>query len=129
MPRLSVDIDLTYLPIGDRSSSLAGIGGALDRIKNRIEVALPGVRVLSKPDSGKLAIRSGGVDIKVEVNLIKRGTVEPPAPMALCGKARREFGVSVETRVVSFGELYGGKICAPWTGSTVPRNLLKSTQT
>ena len=33
MPRLSVDIDLTYLPIEDRDATLAGIDEALDRIR------------------------------------------------------------------------------------------------
>ncbi len=32
MPRLSVDIDLTYLPVADRRSSLDGIDDSLDRI-------------------------------------------------------------------------------------------------
>ena len=31
MPRLSVDLDLTWLPVGDRSSALQGIDRALDR--------------------------------------------------------------------------------------------------
>ena len=32
MPRLSVDIDLTYLPVHDRETSLKEIDSALDRI-------------------------------------------------------------------------------------------------
>jgi predicted nucleotidyltransferase component of viral defense system len=36
MPRLSVDIDLTYLPISDRNHSLADIDAALKRIGGRI---------------------------------------------------------------------------------------------
>ena len=36
MPRLSVDIDLTWLPAGDRASALSGIGNALGRIGARI---------------------------------------------------------------------------------------------
>lgn len=34
MPRLSVDIDLTYVPIEDRLSSLQHISEALERIKS-----------------------------------------------------------------------------------------------
>ena len=41
MPRLSVDIDLTYLPIEDRSKSLTEIEYALKRIGTRITVAIP----------------------------------------------------------------------------------------
>ena len=39
LPRLSVDIDLTYLPIADRPTSLAGIDGALRRIGERIRAS------------------------------------------------------------------------------------------
>lgn len=34
MPRLSVDIDLTYLPVEDRATSLAVIDAAMLRIEN-----------------------------------------------------------------------------------------------
>ena len=37
MPRLSVDIDLTYLPVEDRTTSLAAIDAAMLRIAERIE--------------------------------------------------------------------------------------------
>lgn len=37
MPRLSVDIDLTYLPINDRTKALAEIDAALKRIAQRIK--------------------------------------------------------------------------------------------
>lgn len=36
MPRLSVDIDLTYLPLEDRETSLKNINEALTRIKAAI---------------------------------------------------------------------------------------------
>ena len=42
LPRLSVDIDLTYLPVEDRDTSLAAIDAALRRIADAIEQALPG---------------------------------------------------------------------------------------
>ncbi len=37
MPRLSVDTDLTYVPIEERATSLKNIDEALQRIKNNIE--------------------------------------------------------------------------------------------
>ena len=45
MPRYSVDIDLTYLPIADRRDSLQGIESALRRIAERIRTSLGDVRV------------------------------------------------------------------------------------
>ena len=44
LPRLSVDIDLVYLPLEDRPTSLAAIDQALDRIKVRISELEPGLR-------------------------------------------------------------------------------------
>ncbi len=52
MPRLSVDIDLTYIPIEDRNTSLKNIEEALLRIKQRIERQLEGSKIIYKPDSG-----------------------------------------------------------------------------
>ncbi|RLF42690.1 MAG: nucleotidyl transferase AbiEii/AbiGii toxin family protein, partial [Thermoplasmata archaeon] len=40
MPRLSVDIDLMYLPIEDRTSSLKHIAESLERIAQDIEKSL-----------------------------------------------------------------------------------------
>ena len=47
MPRLSVDIDLTYLPVADRKTSLAEIDAAMRRIGERIQKGIKGVRVTS----------------------------------------------------------------------------------
>jgi predicted nucleotidyltransferase component of viral defense system len=45
MPRLSVDIDLTYVPVKDRASSLKEIDAAIRRIAKEIERGVPGARV------------------------------------------------------------------------------------
>jgi len=50
LPRLSVDIDLTYLPVNDRETALIDIGKALLRISERIEKTIPGVRAFFKKD-------------------------------------------------------------------------------
>ena len=48
MPRLSVDIDLTYVEIAERNETLAAINAALTRIKERIENLRPSMRVHHK---------------------------------------------------------------------------------
>ncbi|MEC8475768.1 MAG: nucleotidyl transferase AbiEii/AbiGii toxin family protein, partial [Pseudomonadota bacterium] len=48
LPRLSVDIDLTYLPIEDRPTTLKGIGDALLRIKEKVEAKIPHSRAVHK---------------------------------------------------------------------------------
>lgn len=112
MPRLSVDIDLTYLPIEDRETSLKRIAEALDRIKVNIEKVVPGVRVIPRFDIGKLQVSAKGVDIKTEVNLVNRGALSEPQEMPLSEKAQNEFEVFLTMPVVPIGQLFGGKIVA-----------------
>ena len=64
MPRLSVDIDLTYLPVEDRATSLANIDAAMQRLEKRIREGLRGARVTSaklKPENivSKIFVGSG----------------------------------------------------------------------
>jgi predicted nucleotidyltransferase component of viral defense system len=112
MPRLSVDIDLTYIPIEDRQTSLANVRAALLRIKAKLERIVPNVHVTDRKEIGKLLISAQGVDIKLEVNLVNRGAISPPAPAVLCARAQEEFDAFCEILVVPTGQLYGGKICA-----------------
>ena len=112
MPRLSVDIDLTYIPIEDRMTSIAGINNALGRIKTNLERAMPDVSVIEQKEKGKLQISRAGVKIKLEVNLVGRGTLGSCPEMPLCRKAQEEFDAFCAIRIVPFEQLYGGKICA-----------------
>lgn len=111
MPRLSVDIDLTYCPLEDRQESLTKIHMALERLQNRIERAL-GVAVQHQADTQKLVATSSKAQIKIEVNPVGRGLIAPAQRMILCERAQEEFDRFVEISVVSTGQLYGGKICA-----------------
>jgi predicted nucleotidyltransferase component of viral defense system len=112
MPRVSVDIDLTYVPIEDRATSLTKTAEALERIKADLETKRAAIRVDHKQDIAKLLISTKEAAIKLEVNLVGRGTIEPPQTMVLCDKAQDEFEVFAEMPVVPMGQLYGGKICA-----------------
>src|ERR1700692_1381768 len=61
MPRLSVDIDLTYLPVAPRAQSLADIDAAMKRIARRIKAAIPGAQITEAVTENtlvKLTIRS-----------------------------------------------------------------------
>ncbi len=68
MPRLSVDIDLTYLPIEDRPTSATAISEALERIKASIERAIPRATVAHRKDAAKLLVSVNGANVKLEVN-------------------------------------------------------------
>ncbi len=61
---------------------------------------------------GKIIIRASGEEIKLEVNLVARGTLHPPERMVLCEKAQQSYNTSSVMQIVPFGQLYGGKICA-----------------
>ena len=116
MPRLSVDIDLTYLPFDDRATALAGITDALRHIKTRVETAIPACKVALVPQSdgqeAKLACQTQNAQIKVEVNTTIRGNLLPTRMMDVSDAVESEFGRFMSVNIVSHAELFGGKICA-----------------
>src|SRR6202045_4292293 len=64
MPRLSVDIDLTYVPVAPRTESLAAIDAAMKRIVARVQKAIPDAKVTTSGSEGavtQLIVRQGGV--------------------------------------------------------------------
>lgn len=72
------------------------------------------VRSVSAAGAGetKLLVRRGGIEIKVEVNLMLRGTVNPVHPASLSAKARDTLRADFKISVVSLEDLYGGKLVA-----------------
>ncbi|TLF45203.1 nucleotidyl transferase AbiEii/AbiGii toxin family protein [Maribacter aurantiacus] len=112
MPRLSVDIDLTYVPVENRETSFKNITGALERIKATIQAVVPNAKVIHKQAELKLQISNTQAQIKLEINQAMRGTIAPPIKMTLCEKAQEAFDAFCEIQVVPIGQLYGGKICA-----------------
>ena len=112
MPRLSVDIDLTYVLIEDRETSFQNIRDALGRVKARVETVLPSARVIQRDDILKLQIAHEGAQIKLEVNQIGRGTLAEPIVAPLCDAAQEAFDAFCSVPLVPLGQIYGGKICA-----------------
>jgi len=114
-PRLSVDIDLVYLPMKGRDEALQEISEALDTISTNLQTAFKDMKLTeaykSKRDSLRLVVARNGVQIKVELSPVLRGTVYEPALMEVCESVEEEFGY-VETPVVALADLYAGKICA-----------------
>lgn len=116
MPRLSVDVDLTYLPFDDRATALDGITAALRRIKQGADAAIPGIKTNLVPQSdgqeAKLTVQSSTAQIKVEVNTTMRGHVLPTRKLDIAEKVETEFSRFVSVNVMSHAELFGGKMCA-----------------
>src|SRR3984893_4915519 len=114
MPRLSVDIDLTYLPVASRPASLTAIDLALKRIAARVEPPIPGGRVTKSVHEGavtKLVVQQGRVQTRIDVTPVIRGCVYPPKLQQVSETVEATFGFA-EAKVVSFADLYAGKIVA-----------------
>lgn len=117
MPRLSVDIDLTYLPVADRPASLAAIDSALKRIAGSIRKSDSSIQITesaprTQTETTKLIVRARDrTQIKIEVTPVLRGCVYDPQIMTVSAKVEDEFGFA-ETNVLSFEDLYAGKIMA-----------------
>ena len=112
MPRLSVDIDLTYVEITGRNETLGGINAALMRIKERIEGLRPSIRIQHKENVCKLQVDEHGVMIKIEVNMVGRGLIGGATKAPLCEAAQEQFDAFCAMPLVPLSQLYGGKICA-----------------
>ncbi len=112
MPRLSVDIDLTYVEIAERNETLEGINAALMRIKERIEGLRPSIRIQHKENICKLQLDERGVMIKIEVNMVGRGLIGEATKAQLCEAAQEQFDAFCAVPIVPLGQLYGGKLCA-----------------
>ena len=122
MPRLSIDIDLAYLPLEPRDTALANIGEALHRIAAEIRKTVPGATVQESRARGaghasKLSVSTAEATIKIEPNLVLRGTVFSPVERELSRRAEELFAMSATVNTLATSDLYGGKLCAASRGS------------
>lgn len=114
LPRLSVDIDLMYLPVNDRPEALADIDAAMKRIKAAALTELPGARVTENIHDGailRLLVMAEGTQVKIEVSPVLRGVVHEPSTIPVTEVVEEVFGFA-ETSVVSFEDLFAGKLVA-----------------
>jgi predicted nucleotidyltransferase component of viral defense system len=115
MPRLSVDIDVVYVPCdSSREEALHAIANEITAIKSRLERSGLTVRVgkLNSEGETKLFIADDRSQVKVEVNTVFRGTVFPVVRRSLTEKTVQNFSTTVEAPVLVDAELYGSKIVA-----------------
>lgn len=113
LPRLSVDIDLVYLPIEDRETSLLGIRVALAGVAKRIRQSISGSLVTenANADGTRILVRQRAAQIKIEVTPVLRGTVHPVELRTVQPVVEERFGFA-EIQLVSFADLYAGKMAA-----------------
>ena len=116
MPRLSVDIDLTYIPASEsRNTDLQNIRLALEKVKERLRKQIPNISFtdpMRAEEELKLICTTSEAMVKIEVNQINRGIIAETELKILCDKAQEVFDKFCEVRTVSQKQLWGGKIIA-----------------
>lgn len=115
MPRLSVDLDLV-LPDHtlSRAAALEQIKTSLGRAADQLKARGFQTHLAGGPDAGetKLLVKRGGIEVKVEVNYVMRGTVRPVSDAGLTPRAQDMLQADLEIPVVSVDDVYGGKLVA-----------------
>jgi predicted nucleotidyltransferase component of viral defense system len=116
MPRLSVDIDLVYVPIEERMQSLEEMTRNLKSIGNATIARIPDAKIqyslLNRSEYvNRLIVEAGKAVVKIELSPVLRGTVYEPTVMRITRTAEEAFGFA-EVTVVSFEDLFAGKMMA-----------------
>jgi len=115
MPRLSVDLDLVFpdhtVP---RAEALKRINEAIRQSVARLKKQGFQTHAPASADGGetKLLVRQGATQVKIEVNFVMRGTVNPVRMASLTQSARDTLQADLEIPVVSLEDVYGGKLVA-----------------
>lgn len=115
MPRLSVDLDLV-LPDHtlSRSAALSQIKASLGKASDQLKSKGFQTHLAGAPEAGetKLLVKRDGIEVKVEVNYVMRGTVRPVGLVGLTPKAQDILQADLEIPLVSIDDVYGGKLVA-----------------
>ena len=112
-PRLSVDIDVVFRPWRmPREEALRAINGELTAIAQRVAPLGLHTRLVRSKDMGdtKLVVENDTSQVKIEVNVVFRGTVMPVEYRPLSAKTSDLFGVEFEAPILARDELYAGKL-------------------
>lgn len=115
MPRLSVDLDLVFPDYTvPRAEALKRINEAIRQSVARMKKQGFQTHAPVSADAGetKLLVRQGGTQVKIEVNFVMRGTVNPVRMASLTQSARDTLQADLEIPVVSLEDVYGGKLVA-----------------
>jgi len=116
LPRLSVDIDLCYLPLEDRQTTFRNIHQILGDLSATLTERLGATVTSNFPLDGKREAKLhavvNGIEIKIEPNYIIRGSLFEPQLLPLSQRTSEKFQREVKVNCLSIADTYGGKICA-----------------
>ena len=115
LPRLSVDIDLAWLPVHDYAEDARLIAEALERLADVLRARPLQLQVqLSASDGAsvtRLVASRGRARVQIETTPVMRGTVHPARNMVVRPRVEDVFGFA-SVQVLSFADLYAGKLAA-----------------
>ena len=112
LPRLSVDIDLTYLDQGNREDSLSKIKQAMQSIRTDLQKRGFVVTESQKNEVlTRLLVSNKETQIKIETTPVMRETVHVPSMQTVTPSVEDQFGFA-EINMLDFNDLYAGKLCA-----------------
>ncbi len=112
LPRLSVDIDLTYIEKGNRDESLSKIKQAMQSIQTDLQKQ--GFTISESQKNGALTrilVSNKETQIKIETTPVMRETVHVPTMQTVTPNVEDQFGFA-EINMLDFNDLYAGKLCA-----------------
>jgi len=110
LPRLSVDIDLTYIEKGNRDESLSKIKQAMQSIQTDLQKR--GFKVSESQKNGvltRILVSNKETQIKIETTPVMRETVHVPSMQTVTPSVEEQFGFA---DMLDFNDLYAGKLCA-----------------
>jgi Nucleotidyl transferase AbiEii toxin, Type IV TA system len=115
MPRLSIDLDLVFVDHRpDRQAALQAIAQELAKVQSAL--AGKGYRAHlpanAEGDDVKLVVSNDTAQVKVEVNVVFRGTALPVETRPLVATAQDLFTTDLAVPVLATAELYGSKLVA-----------------
>lgn len=115
LPRLSVDIDLAWLPVHDYAEDAKLIAEALGRLADALRARPLQLQVQLSAGKGagvtRLVVSRGRARVQIETTPVMRGTVHPVRNMVVRPRVEEAFGFA-SVQVLNFADLYAGKLAA-----------------
>lgn len=115
MPRLSVDIDLVFVDHrADRQAALQTVAEELTSVQSALAARGYHVHLPANAggDDAKLVVSNASAQVKVEVNIVFRGTVLPVESRPLVASAQELFTTDLAVPILATAELHGSKLVA-----------------
>ena len=117
LPRLSVDIDLVYLPEKGHEEGIKDISESLERLGEKIQKMVLGSKIQktipkNSKTVSKINVIHKDIEVTIEPNLVIRQALKKPKMLELVQSAQQIYETSVDVLVLDKNEIFAGKICA-----------------